>query len=158
MDYLCQWPQGIPQLIHLSVDHRDNIPESVIQQWKTLNPGFEVVVHGDAECIEFLSTCFGHSHSEFFQFIPDGAIKCDFWRACYMYHYGGVYVDADTRPVVPLSDLVTSKLAFLTSGSSGSTWGQECVNPIIIIAWSRLPLLLNCINSMLGMRTQPYAY
>ena len=158
MDYVCQWPRAIPRRIHLSVKHRDDIPRSVIENWETLNPGFEVVVHGDAECMVFLESCFGKSHLKFFQSIRDGAIKCDFWRACFMYQCGGVYADADTRPVVSLSELVTSKLVFLTSGSSGSVWGEECVNPIIIIAQPRLSLLLDCINSMLRMQDRAYKY
>ena len=82
--------------------------------WKQLNPGYEIKLFNDAMCEQFLLDQFSELHQTVFKFIPDGPIKSDFWRVCVLYKYGGIYVDADIHPLVPLDKYLMRSCNFVT--------------------------------------------
>jgi mannosyltransferase OCH1-like enzyme len=81
--------------------------------WKKLNPEYEVKLYDDKMCEEFLLDNFSQLHCDIFKFIPDGPIKADFWRCCVLYKNGGLYVDADIEPIVPLRDYIDNDAQFV---------------------------------------------
>lgn len=54
-----------------------------------------------------------------YQLLAPGAAKADLWRLAIMQRYGGVYMDADTRPQAPLRSFIWPD-ASMVSG-----WGAE---------------------------------
>ncbi len=103
----------------------------MIENLKHLNPNYTINVYGDAECVDFFKTYFSQEYVDFFQNkIKHGPIKADFWRACVIYVFGGVYLDVDVRLEKSLDEIIADNVTFCTSGSRNS----HHVNPIILAA------------------------
>lgn len=99
-----------------------SIPKVIIQSWKTkqlqggmaanvekvksLNPDYTYMLFDDADCKAFLLEHFGLTYVHAFEALIPGAFKCDFWRYAYLYINGGVYMDIDMVPLVPLNTLI----------------------------------------------------
>ena len=84
------------------------------QFWKKLNPEYEIHLYDNLLCEQFLFKEFGKMHQDIFRFIPDGPIKADFWRICVLFKYGGVYVDSDIEPIVPLCEFIDENVELAT--------------------------------------------
>lgn len=143
-----------PKTIYLTYKTKDGIPGAVIRRLQVLHPEFEISVYGNEECSEFLRTRFGDEHAAFFDDIPDGPIKADFWRVCIIYANGGVYLDADVDIHVPLTKFIDPNVDFCTSGSMN----HGHANPILIVAKPACPILKRCIDMFLEKRLEPYSY
>ena len=106
-------------------------------------------------CEQFLLDQFSELHRSIFKFIPDGPIKSDFWRLCILYKYGGIYVDADIHPLVPLNNYLSRSSDFVTciTKSNGN------FNPHFIAARKNEPILKQCIEEYIQFyKKQSYAY
>lgn len=88
--------------------------ENIKNQWLELNPEYKIKLFDDKGCLEFLYENFGQKYCDIFNYIKDGAIKCDFFRVCIIYMYGGVYVDADIKPILPLHTYIDDCVDFAT--------------------------------------------
>jgi len=145
----------IPRQIYLTYKTKNSIPTQMIQRLQNLNPNYDINVYGDAECIHFLKSYFSHEYAAFFQNkIKDGPIKADFWRACVIYMFGGVYLDADVHLDQSLDDIIANNVTFCTSGSVNN-WH---VNPIILAATPKSPVIKDCIEYMYELRNSDYSY
>jgi mannosyltransferase OCH1-like enzyme len=114
--------------------------------WKQLNPGYEIKLFNDSMCEKFLLDQFSELHQSIFKFIPDGPIKSDFWRLCILYKYGGIYVDADIHPLVPLDKYLMRSCDFVTciTPSNGN------FNPHFIAARKNDPILKESIEEYIN--------
>ena len=110
--------------------------------WKDLNPEYTLHLYDDIMCIDFLRTEYSQKHADIFKYIPDGPIKADFWRICVLYRYGGLYVDADIEPFVPLREYIDSDTDFVTCFS----YIDDCFNPHFILAAAGNEILYKCIQ------------
>jgi len=124
-------------------------------QWKRLNPDYELKLYDDQMIRSFLLQEFGELFRNLFDFLRDGPIKADFWRLCVLYKYGGVYSDIDNVPLVKLSDFVED-VDFVTCTS----YGGANYNPNFIVAPKDSVILKNCINWYVNkfIEKRPYAY
>ena len=125
--------------------------------WKRLNPGYKIKLFNDAMCEQFLLDQFSELHRSIFKFIPDGPIKSDFWRLCILYKYGGIYVDADIHPLVPLDKYLMRSCDFVTC----ITTSNGNFNPHFIAARKNDDILKKCIDEYIQFyihRKQSYAY
>ena len=130
--------------------------------WKILNPEYEIKLYDDNMCREFLLNEYSKIHLEIFDFIKDGPIKCDFWRACIINKYGGLYVDADIKPLVPLKQYIDDDDYFVSCISCywiKSKKNFQC-NPHFILSNKNNIILQNVINSYINMyiNNEPYSY
>lgn len=150
---------SIPKTIYLCYKTKEALPPKVVERWSTLNPDYSIQVFGDKECAGFLEETFGKTHRDFFNSIPDGPIKADFWRLAIIYAKGGVYADADIEPLVPLSDILDPN-ATLTTCSTYKENTSTSINPHLIGAPPGHPLLLEAMNLLLAnaKRKEPYSY
>ncbi len=123
--------------------------------WKKLNPKYQIKLFDDAMCGQFLLDKFSELHQNVFKFIPDGPIKSDFWRVCILYKYGGIYVDADIHPLVPLNAFLSHDSDFVTC----ITKSNRNFNPHFIAARKNDPILKECIEEYINFyKKQSYAY
>lgn len=102
-----------PKVIHLIHKTVEQLEKSR-QQWQSLNPEYTIELYDDERCKRVLMEHFGTLFVKVFEFIKDGAIKCDFFRVCVLYVYGGIYADADIKPLLPLSAFVEEDTDFAT--------------------------------------------
>jgi hypothetical protein len=89
---------SIPKTIYLTWKNND-VPCTILSSWRQLNPGYSIEFFTDHDCFQFLKTYFNDDYADFFNEIPYGAIKADWWRLCVLYLWGGVYVDIDVQPL-----------------------------------------------------------
>ena len=134
----------VNKTIFLTWKDETSLPEKVVQNWKTLNPGYNVLLFGDARCTAFLTKEFSADFAEFFETIPYGALKADFWRLCILYRFGGVYVDVDVQPMGVSFDTILQDCDVFTCMdlSNGATFQAIMSFP------AYHPVLLECIQTM----------
>lgn len=103
----------IPKVIYMC--HKEmKFIEKYSENWKRLNPDYEIKLYDDESCIQFLRDSFSQKYVDIFNYLKDGPIKGDFWRICILYKYGGIYVDADINPLIPLDDYIDDTDEFVT--------------------------------------------
>ena len=146
----------IPKTIYIC--HKNlNCLHTTYKFWKQLNPNYQIKLFNDVMCQQFLLDKFSEIHQSVFNFIPDGPIKSDFWRICILYTYGGIYVDADIHPFVPLDKYFMCSCDFVTciTKSNGN------FNPHFIAARKNDNILKKCIDEYIEFyihRKQSYTY
>lgn len=101
------------KVIHITYKTLDKL-EAIKKQWLDLNPDYSVELYDDAKCLEFLLENYGQKYCDIFNYIEDGPIKSDFFRLCILYIKGGIYVDADVKPLIPISDFIEDDVDFVT--------------------------------------------
>jgi hypothetical protein len=67
-----------------------------MNSWKKLeNDGFDIQLFDDIRARHFIATNYGPSHAKAFDCCYHPAMRCDYFRLCYILGRGGFYVDAD---------------------------------------------------------------
>ena len=89
----------IPKIILQFWHDLDALPGDVqecLDSWKPLTgKGFTRVLFDDNEARAFISREFGRPYVTAFDRCRHPAMRCDYFRLCYIYRHGGFYVDAD---------------------------------------------------------------
>lgn len=131
----------IPSIVHLTCKDKASLPEKVVRQWQELNPAYTVEVHDDSDCVTFLREEYGPDFVDLFGRIPDGPIKSDFWRICYLYKRGGVYSDIDNIPVLPISEIIPDNTSFCLPFSTLPIPIIPKANPMFIACVPGCPII-----------------
>lgn len=116
----------IPKIIHLSYKSIEQIPEQwqrVLPAWKRTNPDWEIKFWSDADNDAIIADKYPWFLETYNNF-PYKIQKCDSVRACYLYEYGGVYVDLDYMPLKNLNGLFenTDNDLYFTISSNVNTF------------------------------------
>ncbi len=89
----------IPKVIVQFWHDFENIPEDVqdcLDTWEPLkNQGFKRVLFDNTGARQFISKRLGDSYVAAFDRCHHPAMRCDYFRLCYILIHGGFYVDAD---------------------------------------------------------------
>ena len=92
-------PATIPKVIVQFWHEANDIPSDVhecLDSWEPLErQGFERILFDDYEARRFISKSFGRRYVAAFDRCHHPAMRCDYFRLCYMLRNGGFYVDAD---------------------------------------------------------------
>jgi hypothetical protein len=125
--------------------------------WKRLNPEYDIILYDNERCRQFLLSEFSQKHVDIFNYLDSGPIKADFWRVCAIYRYGGLYVDADAEPIVPLDHYIDPTVEFVTCSSYGE---GPTFNPNFIFAKAGDSFLKLCIDTYVQMYDDrvPFTY
>jgi hypothetical protein len=144
----------IPKIIYMCYKDLEII-QKYSENWKILNPDYEIKLYDDELCEKFLLEEFSELHRDIFKFIKDGPIKSHFWRVCIIYKYGGLYVDADIEPLVPLNEYIEPDVDFVTCISGFKQFG---FNPHFIMAKPNNEILKKCIDTYIQYFTDKKEY
>ena len=123
--------------------YKKQIPDSVLNRWLKLNPGYTIEFSLDEDCYQFLKTNFNVYVAELFNTIPVGMYKADLWRICKLYIHGGVYADVDLVPYINLDNYIGN--TFITCLS---IWENSMFQAFIMTP-AKNPLVLCFILSFL---------
>jgi hypothetical protein len=106
----------IPKQIFQSWKTKDLSPEmaEVVERLRKNNPEYSYNLYDDNDCREFLLQHFGVNYANAFDVLIPGAFKCDFWRYAMLYINGGVYLDIDMVPLLPLKEIVPDNVSFVS--------------------------------------------
>ena len=110
--------------------------------WKRLNPDYEMQLYDDDMIKSFLLKEFGTLYVDVFEYLVDGPIKADFFRVCILYKNGGIYSDIDILPLVALSEFIVPGVDFVTC----SSFGRLSFNPNFILSKKGNVVLKRCID------------
>ncbi len=92
-------PATIPKVIVQFWHEANAIPADVhecLDSWEPLQrQGFKRILFDDYEAKRFISKSFGRRYVAAFDRCHHPAMRCDYFRLCYMLRNGGFYVDAD---------------------------------------------------------------
>ena len=149
----------IPKDIYICYKNLEELKE-YSSIWKELNPEYTLHLYDDQMCIDFLEKEYSPLHAEIFKYIPSGPIKADFWRICILYRYGGLYVDADIEPFIPLRDFVDETVDFMSCFSDSRYHDSKLYNPHILMTYDKDEILKKCINIYIKYycEKKPYEY
>lgn len=144
----------IPKVIYICYKDLE-ILKIYSQKWKELNPEYKIKLFNHQMCEKFLLKKFSKLHYNLYNFLKDGPIKADFWRLCIIYKYGGLYVDADIEPFVPLREYIQEDIYMATCISF-----YKRLSPHFIMAEAKNEILKKAINKYLEMfiNKKPYKY
>jgi hypothetical protein len=134
----------IPKAIYICHSTKEIVEAQSAHKWRALNPAYEVHAAGDEECRTFLKMNYPPVYLQVFDSIPYPPIKSDFWRLCVLLKHGGVYVDADIEPLVPLDDFLEPSATFATCLSE-----YTVLNPHVLACVPNHPVINDCIDTYL---------
>ena len=145
----------IPKTIYICNKTISDNLKNYSNNWLVLNPEYELKLYDNELCEKFLLEEFSELHCDIFKFIVDGPIKSDFWRCCILYKYGGIYADADIKPLLPLTDVIDADSQFVTCLSYYGGFNLH-----FIMATAGEPLLKHLIDKYIEYYTnkKPYDY
>jgi len=131
----------IPKIIYMCYKSLEII-KKYSENWKILNPDYEIKLYDDEMIKTYLLKEFGELYLDIFYYLKDGPIKADFFRLCILYKNGGVYSDIDNFPLVPLSTFIEKDVDFVTC----SSYIHFNFNPNFIITVKDNIILKRCID------------
>jgi hypothetical protein len=176
-------PKTIVQFWHNLNDIPDDV-NACLNSWEPLrNHGFVRVVFDNTGARNFIFKEFGANHLKAYDRCHHPAMRCDYFRLCYILMYGGFYIDADELyqgvdcsrlfednkfKIQPLCyDVATEKMIetdrFIMNHENCSIWIFYVNNnpliappnhPVIRLALNRsTKILLQCKNEVLGIQS-----
>ena len=123
----------IPKHIFFTYIDINLIPNKVFDNWKKLHNDYKLIFFNDEDCIYFLIKKFGVDYASYFDKIDHPPHKADFFRLCFLYIYGGIYMDIDIKPIESLNEYFLpykkEDVKFLTSLAMNNS---GCFQAIII--------------------------
>jgi mannosyltransferase OCH1-like enzyme len=88
-------PRVVIQYWHDAADVPEDVREC-LESWKLLTTeGFNHVLFDDRSARRFIASHLGPRYVAAFDGCGHPAMRCDYFRMCYLVRYGGFYVDAD---------------------------------------------------------------
>jgi mannosyltransferase OCH1-like enzyme len=149
----------IPKVIYMCHKNLDKI-KIYSQNWEKLNPDYEIKLYDDELCKSFLLEEYSQLHLDIFNFIKDGPIKADFWRLCIINKFGGLYVDADIKPLVPLDKYIEPDDDFVTciSCNFNKKYLSWQLNPHFILSNKNNKILQDCIDRYIELYNSKKRY
>lgn len=88
-------PRVLIQYWH-DLKHLPNDVQECLSSWDSLrNHGFRRLMFDDKCARSFIIKYFSREHVEAFDLCYHPAMRCDYFRLCYLFRCGGFYVDAD---------------------------------------------------------------
>lgn len=144
-----------PKVIYMCHKKIDDI-KIYSNNWKKLNPDWKIKLFDDKLCQKFLMNEYGKKYLDIFNYIKDGPIKSDFWRLCILYKYGGLYIDADIEPILPLKKYINDDDYFVTCISRLPP--NFHLNPHFILSYKNNFLLKECIEKYKEMYKNKIKY
>lgn len=101
-------------LFQIYMYYTGKIPDYIFDGIKTYAPNYKHIIFNELDAKQFLTLYFHKRIIERFNNLKLGAHKADLLRYCYLYIYGGVYIDIKTLFIKPLDEIFTNKSYFYT--------------------------------------------
>jgi GT2 family glycosyltransferase len=135
---------SIPKIIHQLWIGTKPAPISLMNTWKEKNPDFEYIFWNEQE---FINRNMKFACQRKINEIEEINGKADILRWEILYHYGGVFIDADSICIEPIDDELMNKKCF-------AGWEQEELRRGLIATGTmgfppKHPLVLGAINWIL---------
>lgn len=107
-------PDMIPNKIFQTYYNKDKIPNYIFNNYNLYASNYDYTIFDDKEATDFLNKYFDNIIIKRFNSLSNGAHKADLLRYCYLYIYGGIYLDIKILLIKPLDDIFKVKNIFYT--------------------------------------------
>jgi len=98
--------KSIPKLLMQTYFDKSRIPGYILDNVKKYAGDYQYSLFDDNDIRSFLNKYFIKEVSDFFNNITFGAYKADFFRYCYIYINGGIYMDIKTMQIRNLNEII----------------------------------------------------
>ena len=99
----CDGAGSIPKVYYsVSADNEQSLSQVAVS---ASNPNFERRHFGDEEALEFIQENCGEDAASAYQCLAPPAYRADLFRFCAIHSQGGIYLDSDILPLVPIEEL-----------------------------------------------------
>lgn len=142
---------SIPKVIIQTYYDFNKIPDKVYSNIKLFAPDYKHIIYNDYECIQFLDKHFDKKISQTFKNLKVGAHKADLFRYCYLYMYGGVYLDIKTVLIKPIDELFNKDYFYTVVDKS-----KKRIYQGIIACKAKNSLFLDLINQIVNSNKPVY--
>ena len=132
-----------PKVIIQTYHNKKLIPKKVYENIKKFCPGYKHIIFDDNQCINFLSEHYGVTMVNAFNKF-NGAHKADLFRYCYLYTFGGIYLDIKTELIENIENTFPKPFVYtVLSINKGSIYQGIICTP------KKNPIFLKLIKFML---------
>ena len=147
----------IPKVVIQTYYNKSKIPNKVYDNIKKYAPDYNHIIYDDQDCIDFMNQFdkkFSHikksnfSLSDKFKSYKKGAHKADLFRYCYLYQYGGIYLDIKTELIKPLNQLFINDNTLYTVIAAD----KKSIYQGIIAVYPLHPMLGELINQAVSSK------
>lgn len=126
------------------------LPKFIKNNLLKLNPGWSYNFYDDNQVKDFLKKEYPSIVLEKFNSFTKGPHKADLFRVCWLYKYGGVYVDIDVEFFEPLDNIINNIDGDLfTMPITEAKYDRKRLLNCFIIANKGNPLIKECIINIL---------
>jgi len=141
--------KGIPKyMIRTGPYELEDLPESfynLIIETKEQNPEYQQVYFNDLDCLLFIKENYPQHLLEYEALVP-GRYKADFFRALFLYKYGGVYNDLGHKYFVPVSEIIENNAMVLVADRIGIYNGFMASRPARSLLFYHVQLMAKRIR------------
>ena len=145
----------IPKVIVSTYHKKNKIPEKVFLNIRKYASNYKYLVFNDNEIISFLNKYYNNSVVETFNNLK-GPHKADLFRYCYLYKFGGIYLDIKTELIENIDNIFNKRNVHFYTVISGGKFKNTIYQGIIATVPSN-PFFLNLINFMINIK-KPVKY
>jgi mannosyltransferase OCH1-like enzyme len=146
----------IPKVIIQTYYDKSKIPDKVYKNIRKYAPEYKHIVYDDDDCIEFL-TQFNKTFnktSDFnlvnrFNSYRKGAHKADLFRYCYLYQYGGIYLDIKTELIHPIDELIVNNNTLYTVIAANN---NNTIYQGVMAVYPKNPIIGKLVNQCIGAK------
>ncbi len=131
----------IPNILFQTYYNKNKIPNYVFERIQKYANNYEYILYDDIDAEIFLTKYFNSKVVRRFNKLRLGAHKADLLRYCFLYVYGGIYIDIKTLLIKPLDEIFTNKYLFYTCIANFDT----VIYNGLIASKARNPLFLSLI-------------
>ena len=138
----------IPKRIFQTFEHKSFEPlfQKFVDDWKIYNNDFEYFLFDEQDRQKFIKNNFSSNVYDAYTRIMPPAFKCDLWRYCILYVYGGIYMDIkfgceQNFKLINLLDKEYYVRDRITSGRAG-------IYQAFMVSLPKNPILFKCINQI----------
>lgn len=140
-------------LFQIYMFYKNPIPQYIFDSINKYANGYEYTLFNEKDAILFLTKYFNKSIVHRFHKLNKGAHKADLLRYCYLYVYGGIYLDIKTILIKHLDEVFINKTYFYTCIMDFNTViyngliASKPRNPIFLsLIWYILKIPINIVN------------
>lgn len=137
-------PTKIPKRIlrSFATDQLSTMFTNCVMTMYELNPDYEHTFFTDEDCDEFMHAEYAGRVANAYDTLIPGAYRSDLFRICYLYKYGGVYLDINKTILLPLTKVINGNYDLVTVIDRPSC----CVWQAFMACVPGLPVLKECID------------
>ena len=140
---------SIPKVIISTYHDKTKIPSKVYENIKQYAPYYKHIIYDDNEVVLFLKKYFDGKVLNTFYTLHKGAHKADLFRYCYLYQFGGIYMDIKTKLIKNINTVFNKKnvdFYTVTSMFRGTIYQG------VLASKPKNPLFLSLIEHMINVQ------